>query len=121
MGRIIYAESGMVPDLRAVRSAELVFSGDALGSCRETRIVSGVSSGMEILKRWISSASFSVIVLSGFTPVAQDVKENAVYWVSDHIAEPDGPLLVVVSSGPWKEGVSCSGSGDLANYLTNIK
>ena len=121
MAVILYAEEAMIPDLKGYRSAELVFSGDSCGCCREVKEGVSPSGGMETLKRWISSSSFSVIVLSGFTAVADSVKENAVYWVSDHIAEPDAPLLIVVSSGPWREGIGCAGIADIQKYLNNIK
>ena len=121
MSRIIYAEEGILPDMIGISSAELVFSGKATGRCREAKECASARGGMEMLKRWISSSSFSVILLSGFTPVAERVKENAVYWVSDHLAEPGTPLMIVISSGPWKEGKVCSSSEYIQEYLNNIK
>ncbi len=121
MAAILYADESMIPDLGGYHSAELVFSGIPCGCCRETKEAASASGGMELLKRWISSSSFSVIVLSGFTSVAESVKENAVYWVSDHLSEPGTPLLIVISSGPWKEGRTCSSAEDIQKYLNNIK
>lgn len=121
MAAILYADESSIPDLGSYRSAELVFSGSPCCRCRETKEAASVSGGMEMLKRWISSSSFSVILLSGFTPVAERVKENAVYWVSDHLAEPGTPLMIVISSGPWKEGKVCSSSEDIQECLNNIK
>ncbi len=121
MSNIIYADQSMIPDMKALKSAELVFSGQPIGICRETRSGSSVRGAMETLKRWISSSAFSVIVLSGFTAVLPEIKESFVFWVSDHLAEPGSPLLIAISSGPWKEGVICSGTAEMENYLKNIK
>ena len=121
MARIIYAESSIIPDMSGISSAELVFSGESIGKCRESKSGISVNGGMETLKRWISSSSFSVIVLSGFSAVSSSVKESAAFWVSDHLSEPGAPLLIAISGGPWKEGVVCSSCGELEDYLKNIK
>ena len=121
MSKIIYAEAENIPDLKQYRSAELVFSGSAIGLCREVKGDVSVGGGSETLKRWISSASFSVIILSGFSEVVPQLKDSFVSWVSDHEAESDAPLLVVISSGPWKEGMKCTEKGEIEKYLKNIK
>ena len=121
MARILYADAAIIPDMTAMKSAELSFSGTPLCVCGETKTGVSVRGGMETLKRWISSASFSVIVLSGFSEVSSDVKESTAFWVSDHLSEPGSPLLIAVSSGPWKEGVECFSKDDIENYLKNIK
>ena len=121
MAAILYADESSIPDLGSYRSAELVFSGSPCCRCRETKEAASVSGGMEMLKRWISSSSFSVIVLSGFSEVASEVKESTAFWVSDHLAEPGTPLLIAISSGPWSEGVRCDESGQIEEYLKNIK
>ena len=121
MSRIIYVEEGILPDMTGISSAELVFSGKATGRCREAKECASARGGMEMLKRWISSSSFSVIVLSGFSEVAAEVKESTAFWVSDHLVEPGTPLLIAISSGPWSEGVRCEESGQVEEYLKNIK
>ncbi len=120
MTRIIYAKRDLIPDLSSLSSVEIAFS-DPIGRCRELREGVSARGGMEALKRIISSASFSVIVLSSFSAIADSVKDSVAFWVSDHLSEPEAPLLIVESSGPWKEGVVCSDMDDVQNYLVNIK
>lgn len=63
--------------------------------------------GYEQLKRWVSSAAFSLIVLDGFGDAFEQMdKADVVKWLTEHEDEPDFPVLLI--TGKAVEGLKYS-------------
>lgn len=55
--------------------------------------------GYEQLKRWVSSAAFSLIVLDGFgSAFACMDQADVIKWLTEHEDEPDFPLLLITGN-----------------------
>lgn len=108
MGKIFYftgagdvSQLGSVYKLAAIRFA----SGTLMPLPLTKRFSEGEEKkGYEQLKRWVSSAAFSLIVLDGFGDAfsAMD-KADVVKWLTEHEDEPDFPLLLI--TGKAVEGL----------------
>ena len=114
----------MVPDLSSRKSACIAFSGRSAVKAGRMQAASSPNNGMEVLKRFISSSAFSVIVLSGFTDVMQDIKPSGLAWLSDHLSEPGMPVVVITgtkdpdkAAGQYREVET---PFELTNILMNI-
>ena len=57
--------------------------------------------GFEMLKRYVSSSSFDVIVLDGFghSLASSSYKDDIIIWLNDHQCNDDFPLLIITGGG----------------------
>lgn len=64
-----------------------------------TKVFSGqdAKKGFEQIKRFISSASFEVMVLDGFADVLENssYKEEIIIWLNDHQSNDDFPHIAI--------------------------
>lgn len=60
--------------------------------------------GFEQIKRFISSASFEVMVLDGFAEALENssFKEEIIIWLNDHQSNDDFPFIAITGGGKGK-------------------
>lgn len=113
-----------IPDLSSKKSACIAFAGKSSVKASRMQIAANPNNGMEVLKRFVSSASFSVIVLSGITDVIPEIKPSSISWLADHLSEPGMPAVVVTGAkkpeGVFGELREVETPFELTNILMNL-
>ena len=113
-----------IPDLSSKKSACIAFAGKSSGKASRMQVAANPNNGMEVLKRFVSSASFSVIVLSGITDVLAEIKPSSISWLVDHLSEPGMPAVVVTGAkkpeGAFGELREVETPFELTNILMNL-
>ena len=112
------------PDLSSKKSACIAFAGKSSVKASRMQIAANPNNGLEVLKRFVSSASFSVIVLSGITDVLAEIKPSSISWLVDHLSEPGMPAVVVTGAkkpeGAFGELREVETPFELTNILMNL-
>lgn len=104
MKKILLFEGDAAAFISGRKAALLRFSDNALtlsGVLAKDFTGMDARRGFEQLKRFVSSASFEVIVLDGFAPAlsVSSHKEDIIMWLNDHSSEPDFPTLLITGGG----------------------
>jgi hypothetical protein len=99
MKKLITATREEIPSLLEGKKSAIMAFGTPLfvpGVMLKTFSATDGKKGFEQLKRWCSTASFEVVVLSAFDEAFKNLdRAHASEWLKDHAAEPDFPLIVV--------------------------
>lgn len=113
-----------IPDLSSKKSACIAFAGKSSVKASRMQVAANPNNGMEVLKRFVSSASFRVIVLSGITDVLAEIKPSSISWLVDHLSEPGMPAVVVTGAkkpeGAFGELREVETPFELTNILMNL-
>ncbi len=104
MNKILFFEGDVPAFTEGKKTALLRFSDNSLTlPAVLTKDFTGMDAkrGFEQLKRFVSSASFEVIVLDGFAPAlsVSSHKDDIIMWLNDHSSEPDFPTLLITGGG----------------------
>lgn len=100
MARIhIYKGAVNVEAFKGLRAEISYMSDGGVTGALNTKIFSAEEArkGLEQLKRWVSTGSFSVIAINGLSSALErGSKNHLLEWIQDHSTEPDFPDLILL-------------------------
>ena len=104
MKKIIYKDDNIENLIQNKKCALLRFGESTLvlpGVLTKSFLLNEAKKGFEMLKRYISSASFDVIILDCFAHslATSSYKDEIIIWLNDHQSNDDFPLLVITKGG----------------------
>ena len=109
MSKIVFKDDDLENLIVNKKSALLRFGESNLvlpGILTKSFSSSDAKKGFEMLKRYISSASFDVIILDGFalSLASSSYKDDIIVWLNDHQENDDFPLLIITRGGKEEVG-----------------
>ncbi len=121
----IYRYSGVItPESLGCIRAEISFSQHPVyAGVRNRKLFrpDEASKGVEVLKRWISTGTFSAILIEGLSSALEaEGGRHAAEWISDHAAEPSSPLLILIGDDDSYAFPFSTETLDSADGLLNV-
>ena len=111
----LYGKDDVEPVLRKVKSAVLSLSSSPIRTDVLVKNIQDREGGISQIKRWISTASFRLILIEGLSDAFKDKDVSSfMMWLKDHAEDFEGPYIII------KENESLAGVSNVAMKIDNI-